>query len=188
MIIEYVNTLRVKYYKYILMLDACLTMQWVSSVLLMVVPRLTSTHPLVITTVIPCNLVHVQIRTQDTSWIETSNSHAQENSVLPYSEPSEELIRDTLETLGNQLSIHQMFLNMPMEDLQSDLQCIVQLQCAIVLVLLFVEETASAVLHILVDHEAQEEEVASLVDEIIDAGFGIDDGEDFDFDGNNVDL
>ena len=49
-------------------------------------------------------------------------------------------------------------------------------------------ETASAVLHILVDREAQEEEVASLVDEVIDAGFGIDDGEDFDFDGNNMDL
>ena len=50
------------------------------------------------------------------------------------------------------------------------------------------EETASAVLHILVDHEAQEEEVASLVDEVVDAGYGIDNGEDFDFNGNNVEL
>ena len=49
------------------------------------------------------------------------------------------------------------------------------------------EETASAILHILVDREAQEEEVASLVDEVVDAGYGVDDGEDFNFDGNNVD-
>ena len=71
---------------------------------------------------------------------------------------------------------------MPMEDLRSDLRCIVQLQHAIVLVLQLVGETASAVLHILVDREAQEEEVASLVDEVVDTGFGVDDGEDFDFD------
>ena len=49
-------------------------------------------------------------------------------------------------------------------------------------------EIASAILCILVDCEAQEEEVASLVDEVVDAGYGIDDGEDFDFDGNNIDL
>ena len=104
-----------------------------------------------------------------------------------YSEPSEESIRDVLETLRNQLSICQMFLEMPMEDLQSDLRHIVQLQRAIVLVLWIVEETASAVLHILVDREAQEEEVASLVDEVVDAGYGVDDGEDFNFDGNNMD-
>ena len=103
-----------------------------------------------------------------------------------YSEPSEESIRDVLETLRNQLSIRQMFLEMPMEDLRSDLRHIVQLQCAIVLVLRIVEETASAILHILVDREAQEEEVASLVDEAVDAGYGIDNGEDFDFDGNNM--
>ena len=105
----------------------------------------------------------------------------------PYSEPSEESIRDALETLRNQLSIRQMFLEMPMEVLRSDLQRIVQLQRAIVLVLRIVEETASAVLRILVDREAQEEEVASLVDKVIDAGYGVDDGEDFNFDGNNVD-
>ena len=48
------------------------------------------------------------------------------------------------------------------------------------------EETALAILRILVDREAQEEEVASLVDEVVDAGHGVDDGEDFDFDGNDV--
>ena len=136
-----------------------------------------------------CNLGLVLIRRiRDTLWVKTSNFHAQENSVLLYSEPSEESIRDTLETLRNQLSICQMFLGMLMEDLRSDLWRIVQLQCAIVLVLQIVEETASAVLRILVDREAQEEEVASLVDEVVDAGYGIDDGEDFDFDRNNVEL
>ena len=135
-----------------------------------------------------CNLGLVLIhRIPGTLWVKISDSHAQKNSVLLYSEPSEESIRDVLETLRNQLSIRQMFLEMPMEDLRSDLRRIVQLQCAIVLVLRIVEETASAVLHILVDREAQEEEVASLVDEVVDAGHGIDDGEDFDFDGNNVD-
>ena len=115
------------------------------------------------------------------------DSHASLNSVPPYSEPSEETIRDALETLRNQLSIRQMFLEIPMEDLRSDLWRIVQLQHAIVLVLQIVEETASAVLCILVDREAQEEEVESLVDKVVDARFGVDDGEDFDFDGNNVD-
>ena len=47
------------------------------------------------------------------------------------------------------------------------------------------EETASAILRILVDREAQEE-VASLVDEVVDAGYSVDDGEDFDFDRNNM--
>ena len=73
-----------------------------------------------------------------------------------------------------------------MEDLRSDLRRIVQLQRAIVLVLRIVEESALAILRILVDREAQEEEVASLVDEVVDAGHGVDNGEDFDFDGNDV--
>ena len=151
-------------------------------------PRLTSAHLLVAPIITLCNLGLVLIhRTPGISWVKISDSHAQENSVPPYSEPSEESIRDVLETLRNQLSIRQMFLEMPMEDLQSDLQRIVQLQRAIVLVLRIVEETASAVLHILVDCEAWEEEVASLVDEVVDVGYGVDDGEDFDFDGNNVD-
>ena len=39
------------------------------------------------------------------------------------------------------------------------------------------------VLHILVDREAQEEEAASEVDKVVDAGHGVDDGEHFDYDG-----
>ena len=48
-------------------------------------------------------------------------------------------------------------------------------------------ETASGVLQILVDHEAYEEEVASLGDKVVDAGHGVDTGEDFDFNKNDVD-
>ena len=91
-----------------------------------------------------------------------------------------------LETLADQLLIRQMLLKMPMEDLRSDLQHIVLPQRAIICVLQIVGETASVVLRILVDREAQEE-VTSLIDEVVDAGYGVDDGEDFDFDGNNVD-
>ena len=47
-------------------------------------------------------------------------------------------------------------------------------------------ETASGVLQILVDHEAQEEEEASQGDNVVDAGHGVDTREDFDYDGNNM--
>ena len=75
-----------------------------------------------------------------------------------------------------------------MEGLQSELQRLVLIQRAIIHVLQIVGETASGVLQILVDHEAQEEEEASQGDEVVDAGHGVDTGEDFNFDGNNVNL
>ena len=56
----------------------------------------------------------------------------------------------------------------------------------IIHVLQIVGETASGVLQILVDHEAQAEEEASQGDDVVDAGHSVDTGEDFDFDGNNV--
>ena len=53
------------------------------------------------------------------------------------------------------------------------------------------EGTASAVLQIFIDRGAEEEELEErmrgMVDDIVDAGHGVDDGEDFDFDQNNVD-
>ena len=58
----------------------------------------------------------------------------------------------------------------------------------IIHVLQIVGETASGVLQILVDCEAQVEEEASQGDDVVDAGHGIDTGEDFDYDGNDVDL
>ena len=61
------------------------------------------------------------------------------------------------------------------------------LQRAIVRVLQVVEGTVSVVLQVLVDREAEEEENASLVDEVVDAGLGVDTGEDYDFDRNDVD-
>ena len=48
-------------------------------------------------------------------------------------------------------------------------------------------ETASGVLQILVDCEAQAEEEASQGDNVVNAGHGVDTREDFDYDGNNVD-
>ena len=47
-------------------------------------------------------------------------------------------------------------------------------------------ETASGVLQILVDCEAQMEEEASQGDNIVDAGHGVDTRVDFDYNGNNV--
>ena len=47
-------------------------------------------------------------------------------------------------------------------------------------------ETASGVLQILVDREAQAEEEASQGDDVVDAGHGVDTREDFNYDGNDV--
>ena len=74
-----------------------------------------------------------------------------------------------------------------MEDLQSELQHLVLIQCAVICVLQIVGGTALGVLQILVDHEAQEEEEGSQGDNMVDAGHGVDTREDFNFDGNDVD-
>ena len=72
-----------------------------------------------------------------------------------------------------------------MESLRSELRHLVLIQRAIVRVLQIVGETASGVLQILVNREAQMEE-ASVGDDVVDAGHGVDTGEDFDFDGNDM--
>ena len=41
-------------------------------------------------------------------------------------------------------------------------------------------------LQIVVDREAQEEELASQIDNVVDAGHSVDDSEDFNFDRNDV--
>ena len=48
--------------------------------------------------------------------------------------------------------------------------------------------TALGVLQILVDREAQAEEEASEGDNVVDAGHGVDTGEDFNYNRNDVDL
>ena len=60
------------------------------------------------------------------------------------------------------------------------------IQRAIVHVLRLVEGTASDVLRIFVDREAEWEQTQEdlAVDEVVDAGHGVDDGENFDFNGN----
>ena len=89
--------------------------------------------------------------------------------MLVYLQVDEEGIRRVLDTLQDRLSLHHLFEEMPMEDLWSELQCLVLIQCAIVHVLQIVGETALGVLQILVDHEAQAEEEASQGDNVVDA-------------------
>ena len=72
-----------------------------------------------------------------------------------------------------------------MGTLRFELRRMILVQRAIIRALQIVEGTASDFLQVLVDREAQEEEATSQVDEVVDAGFGVDNGEDFDFDGNN---
>ena len=47
-------------------------------------------------------------------------------------------------------------------------------------------ETASGVLQILVDREAQAEEEASQGDDVVDVACGVDTREDFDYNGNDM--
>ena len=62
------------------------------------------------------------------------------------------------------------------------------IQWAIVHVLRLVEGTASDVLRIFVDREAEweqmQEDSQNGVNEVVNAGHGVDSGENFDFDGN----
>ena len=71
-------------------------------------------------------------------------------------------------------------------------ECGTQGLCAIVHVLQIVEATALAVLQVFVDCQAEEEEtleqMREVMDDVVDTGHGVNDGEDFNFDGNNVDL
>ena len=59
-------------------------------------------------------------------------------------------------------------------------------------VLQTVGATALAVLQVFVDWQAKEEEtleqMREAMDDMVDAGHGVNDGEDFDFSGNDVDL
>ena len=159
-------------------------MQWVSSDLLVVDLWLIIVLQLVTPTVIPNNSgrIHIAILLQ------MSSSHVSENysSVPVYSQVDEEGIRRALDTLQDRLSLRHLFEEMPMEGLWSELQRLVLIQQAIVHVLQIVGETASGVLQILVDCEAQAEEEASQGDDVVDVGHGIDTGEDFNYDGNDV--
>ena len=94
-----------------------------------------------------------------------------------YLQVDEEGIRRALDTLQDRLLLRRLFEEMLMEGLRSELRRLVLIQCAIVHVLQIVGETASGVLQILVDHEVQAEE-ASQGDDIVDAGHGVDTGED----------
>ena len=164
---------------------------WVLNVLLVGILRLISVHLLVIAIVMPNNLALVRIHILGPLWVKTFGSHVQENSAPPYSESNVESVAAALDVLRSRLELRSMFHSMPTEDLRRDLRQLVLIQRTIVHVLQLVEGIASDVLRIFVDREAKwEQEQEDLgqgeVDEVVDAGHGVDDGEDFDFDGNDV--
>ena len=160
-------------------------MQWVFSNLLEVGHWLIIVPLLVVLIIIPNNLgrIHIIILLQ------ASSSHVSENcsSVPAYLQVDEEGIRRALDVLQDWLLLCRLFGEMLMEGLWLELQHLVLIQHAIICVLQIVGETALGVLQILVDHEAQEEEEASHGDNVVDAGHGVDIGEDFNFDRNNLD-
>ena len=93
-----------------------------------------------------------------------------------------------LNLLAGRLELRAMFQSMLTEDLRQDLRQLVLIQQAIVHVLRLVEGTASDVLRIFVDREAEweqmQEDSQDGVDKVVNTGCGVDSGENFDFDGN----
>ena len=159
-------------------------MLWVSSNLLEVDCWLIIVLRLVAPIIIPNNLGHIPI----VILLQVSSFHVSKNcsSVPAYSQVDEEGIRRALDTLQDHLSLRHLLEEIPVESLRPELQCLVLIQRAIVCVLQTVGETALGVLQILIDCEAQVEEEASQGDDVVDAGHGVDMGEDFDYDGNNM--
>ena len=162
---------------------------WVLNVLLMGILRLISVHLLVIAIDTPNNLALVLIHIRGFSWVKTVDSPASRNCAPPYSKSNVESITAALDVLQGRLELRSMFQAMPTEDLRRDLRQLVLIQRTIVHVLQLVEGIASDVLCIFVDREAEwEQEQEDLgqgeIDEVVDAGHGVDDGENFDYDGN----
>ena len=151
---------------------------------------LTSNPLLVIVTVMPNKSVIPLIVIRDTSWVKTFDSQPLENCTPPsYRPPTPEGVVHALNLLAGRLELRAMFQSMPTEDLRRDLRQLVQIQRAIVHVLCLVEGTASDVLRIFVDREAEWEQMQEdlgegEVDKVVDAGHGVDNGEHFDYDGN----
>ena len=82
-----------------------------------------------------------------------------------------------------------MFQSLLTEDLHKDLQQLVNIQQAIINVLCLVEGTALEVIYIFIDQEVEWEQMCKdllkeQVNKVMDAGHGVDDGENFDFDRN----
>ena len=93
--------------------------------------------------------------------------------------------------LNDHLGIRRVLELLLTQDLHADLRCLVQFQYAIVYVLQIVEATTLVVLQVFVDQQAEEEEtlewMREAMDDVVDTGHGVNNGEDFDFDRNNVD-
>ena len=150
---------------------------------------LTTVLLLVIVIIMPNNLAFILIRIQDISWIKIFDSPAVENSTpLSYRPLTPEGVAAALNLLVGRLELRAMFQSMLTEDLCRDLRQLVLIQRAIVHVLRLVEGTASDMLRIFVDREAEweqmQEDSQNGVDEVVDTGHGVDSGENFDFDSN----
>ena len=164
---------------------------WVFSVLLAVVLKLTTL--LAIPIAMPNKLSsHPILILLATIWMKPLDFPV--DKALPlYRGLTPEGITAALELLQGQLVLRAMFQSLPTVDLREDLHQLMNIQQAIINVLCLVEGTALEVMHIFVDWEVEWEQmrkdllsrqVEEVVDEIIDAGHGVDNGEHFNFDGN----
>ena len=160
------------------------------NVLLMGVLKLTIILPLTIIIAMPCNLVLILMCILDSSLVKISKSPVSKNSTPPsYQPPMLEEVTAALNLLAGRLELRSMFQSMPTEDLHQDLRQLVLIQQAIIHVLHLVEATASDMLRIFVNREAeweqmQEDLVQDEVDDVVDTEHRVDDGEHFDFNGN----
>ena len=163
----------------------------VFSVLLVVVLKLITLF--IILNIMPNKLASLLILVLPvTTWMKPSDFPA--NEALPsYQGPTPEGITAALELLQGRLALCVMFQSLPTADLREDLQQLMNIQQAIVNVLRLVEGTALEVMHIFIDREVEWEQmhkdllsqqVNEVVEEVVDTGHGVDDGECFDFDGN----
>ena len=155
---------------------------------LKVILWLTTILPLVTPIAMPNNLVLILIIHLLTLWIKTSNFHVPGSSAPTYSQVEEEQIREAPEMLEDRLGIRRVLELLLTVNLHADLRRLVLLQCAIIRVLQIVEATALAVLQVFVDQQAEEEEtfeqMREAMDDVVDAGHGVDEGEHFDFNSN----
>ena len=82
---------------------------------------LTIVLPLITPIVMPKNLDTILTLHHLTSWVKTSNSHAQGNSVPAYSQVEEEQIQEAPETLNDHLGIRGVLKLLLTQDLHADI-------------------------------------------------------------------
>ena len=167
---------------------------WVLNVLLMVIIlKLTSVLPPIGPIAMPNKLAIIFIITLASTMVKIFDSHASESSTPVYQGDYMDRIAAALDLLQGRLELRMMFQLLLTEDLQQDLRQLVMIQRAIIHVLTLVQGVAMDVMHIFVDWEAKWEQIQEdlhlqhlheAVDKVVDARHRVDDGENFDFNGN----